>query len=154
MPSRRSAGAPRPEAGLRRCRWQRVQSPPQPKGGGARCYGAALAICAGGTGASFGAAGLAAAALGCAGTAAGERDVGRPAVFLPPGLAARFARRALRFGAAAARSVAFAPSLAARRASRYCLLILIETSLWSPHTLPNTGAAGILQPGTGQSCRG
>src|SRR3569623_3474480 len=130
MPSRRSAGAPRPEAGLRRCRWQRVQSPPQPKVGGALCYGAALAICAGGTGASFGAAGLAAAALDCAGAAAGERVVGRPAVFLPPGLAARFARRALRFGAAAAPSLGLEASLAARRASRYCLVILYEASMW------------------------
>ena len=42
------------------------------------------------------------------------------------------------------------PAFAARRASRYCLIFAFETSLCSPQTMPNTGAAGFLQPGTGQ----
>jgi hypothetical protein len=45
-------------------------------------------------------------------------------------------------------------SLAARRASRYFLMVALATSLCLAQTIPNTGAAGLLQPGTGQSCLG
>jgi hypothetical protein len=45
-------------------------------------------------------------------------------------------------------------SLAARRASRYFLMVALGTSLCLAQTMPNTGAAGLLQPGTGQSCLG
>jgi hypothetical protein len=39
----------------------------------------------------------------------------------------------------------------ARRASRYFLIFTLATSLCFAHTMPKTGAAGFLQPGTGQS---
>ena len=45
-------------------------------------------------------------------------------------------------------------SLAARRASRYFLMVAFATSLCLAQTIPNTGAAGLLQPGTGHSCLG
>src|SRR6185436_4267995 len=44
--------------------------------------------------------------------------------------------------------------LAARRAARYCLIFALGTSLCWAQTIPNTGAAGLVQPGTGHSCLG
>lgn len=43
------------------------------------------------------------------------------------------------------------PSFAARRASRYFLIFAFGRPLCSEQTIPNTGAARFLQPGTGQS---
>src|SRR5439155_24248265 len=45
-------------------------------------------------------------------------------------------------------------SLAARRSSRYFLIFALGMSLCLAQTMPNTGAAGFLQPGTGHSCLG
>src|SRR5687768_3468775 len=45
-------------------------------------------------------------------------------------------------------------AFAALRAARYFLILAFGTSLCLAHTIPNTGAAGFLQPGTGQSCLG
>ena len=49
------------------------------------------------------------------------------------------------------RSYAAAFAFFALRASRYFRILLFATSRCFPHTIPNTGAAGFLQPGTGQS---
>src|SRR5450631_3892973 len=46
------------------------------------------------------------------------------------------------------------PSFLAFRASRNFLIFVLATSLCLAQTIPKTGAAGFLQPGTGQSCRG
>lgn len=40
---------------------------------------------------------------------------------------------------------------ASRRASRYFLILVLGTSLCFAQTIPKIGAAGFLQPGTGQS---
>jgi hypothetical protein len=42
-------------------------------------------------------------------------------------------------------------SFLALRASRYFLIFDLATSLCFEQTIPKTGAAGFLQPGTGQS---
>src|ERR1022692_4974678 len=55
-------------------------------------------------------------------------------------------------GARAGRYAAF--SFFARRASRYALILALGRSLCLEQTIPKTGAAGLLQPGTGQSCFG
>src|SRR5208283_2150169 len=44
--------------------------------------------------------------------------------------------------------------LPSRRCSRYFLILDLATFLWSLQTIPKIGAAGFLQPGTGQSCFG
>jgi hypothetical protein len=48
----------------------------------------------------------------------------------------------------------FYAAFAARRASLYLLIFDFGTFLCFAQTIPNTGAAGFLQPGTGQNCRG
>lgn len=45
-------------------------------------------------------------------------------------------------------------AFAALRLARYSLILVLGTSLCFAHTIPNTGAAGFLQPGTGHSCLG
>ena len=57
--------------------------------------------------------------------------------------------RLLRMAAFAALDEPFA--FAAFRASRYFLILAFETPLCSAQTIPNIGAAGFLQPGTGQN---
>src|SRR5262249_45618599 len=51
-------------------------------------------------------------------------------------------------------SIAGAISLARRRACRYLLMCRRGISLCMAHTIPNTGAAALLHPGTGHSCFG
>jgi hypothetical protein len=61
-------------------------------------------------------------------------------------LAAAFAGR---FGAFFADARPVPPPFAALRASRYFLILALGTFLWSEQTIPKTGAAGFLHPGTG-----
>ncbi len=53
-----------------------------------------------------------------------------------------------------AAALVLAPSFSALRASRYFLIFAFATPLCSAQTIPKTGAAGFVQPGTGQSCLG
>src|SRR4029079_7978764 len=46
------------------------------------------------------------------------------------------------------------PSFFARRASRNFLILALGRSLCFAQTIPKTGAAGFLQPGTGHNWRG
>ena len=45
-------------------------------------------------------------------------------------------------------------ALAARRCARYFLTSVLDTFLCLEQTMPNTGAARPVHPGTGQSCLG
>lgn len=55
-----------------------------------------------------------------------------------------------RFAFALVLLLTLALSFSARRARRYFLICALGRSLWSAHTIPKTGAARFLQPGTGQ----
>ena len=65
-----------------------------------------------------------------------------------------FVRRFAPFAGVAVFFAGLIPSFFAFRASRYFLIFVFATSLCFAHTIPKTGAAGFLQPGTGQNCFG
>jgi hypothetical protein len=93
------------------------------------------------------------AGLGVAANGAALRPGFRPRFLGALGVLAAFGRPGFRprfFGTA----VPSAFSFLAFRASRNFLILALGKSLCLAHTIPKTGAAGFLQPGTGQSWSG